>query len=172
MTKAIVETIGPFQLTGSMFDLSDAVPFDRPAVVVRTSFIDVKIGADVDGRLKLYGNVDDEATDADWLEHITECGYGTDDFDPQFAYESYPFAQVDEARGETASQKKAREKAEAVKTKADRDAAEAADRAKAREKAEAEAEAEKQKPNDTSGAAPKAGANADPVKPGGELQKG
>lgn len=93
MTKLIVETYGSYQLTGSTFDRSDAVPFDRPAVVVQNLFIQIRLDAhrDFGGALKNYGEVADIATDADWERHLTELGWeaGVEDFDFQAAFDAY-----------------------------------------------------------------------------------
>lgn len=69
--KMIVETTGPFQLSGSTMDGADVVPFNRPAVVQATSYIQMKAAA---GQVKvLHQEVPMEATDEGFLEHWKEC---------------------------------------------------------------------------------------------------
>ena len=67
--KKIVETIGPFQLMGSGAGEVDAVPFDRPAVVVATAYIQFKAAQ---GVLRIVADAPESATDADFAKFWDE----------------------------------------------------------------------------------------------------
>lgn len=82
MNKLIVETPDSTQLMGSLFSGEDRVPFDRPAVVVQTSYIELKLASRAVVKL---ADVPDSATDATWAEHLAEAGQE----DMAFAIDSY-----------------------------------------------------------------------------------
>lgn len=65
--KVIAETPSNFQLLGPRSDGSDSVAWDRPSVIEVTEFILV---AEAHKRLVRLAEVNDEATDADWAEHL------------------------------------------------------------------------------------------------------
>lgn len=82
MRKIIVETPDSTQLMGSLFSNEDRVPFDRPAVVIETTYIAIKLA---DRALTKLADVPDHADDASWAEHLAEVG--SDDM--ELAIESY-----------------------------------------------------------------------------------
>lgn len=139
MHKAIVETRGAFQLMGSLHTGEDRVPYDRPSVVLRTYYIDSKIGAKIDGGLKLLADeLPIEANDADWLETLEASRDDDGNYDVEAALAAYR-SELNVA-AETDEEKAAREQAEADETQR------LADEAKANNK-----------PNDTAQTAPKSG---------------
>jgi hypothetical protein len=91
--KKIVETIGPFQLMGSGAGEVDAVPFDRPAVVVATAYIQFKAAQ---GVLRIVADAPESATDADFAKFWEEC-----DRDKDLAVASF-LASFEEPDDETA----------------------------------------------------------------------
>jgi hypothetical protein len=125
MTKMIVETKGAYQLAGSMMDGSDRVPFDRPAVVAKSTYIELKIQSEVSGLAVHADDLPDTASDEDFAATLAEC-----DGDVEAAVEIY----LSELKGiedqkpkkENASDRKARLAAE---KKADEDKKAAADAA-------------------------------------------
>lgn len=108
--KMIVETTGPHMLMGSLMNGADAVPHDRPAVVLATTYIQLKAAA---GALKiLKQDLPDAAEDAEFAKYLAEA-----EGDVELAVESYisSIPSEDEApKPETAKQRKAREAAEAA----------------------------------------------------------
>lgn len=82
MRKIIVETPDNTQLMGSLFSGEDRVPFDRPAVVIETTYIALKLA---DRALVKLADVPDHADDVSWAEHLAEVGAE----DMELAIESY-----------------------------------------------------------------------------------
>lgn len=63
LMKLLVETTGSFQLLGPGF----LIPFDRPAVVAPSSFVQ---SHQTQSRLKVLGQVNDEATDTAFVDTL------------------------------------------------------------------------------------------------------
>ena len=131
MTKLIVETKGPYQLSGSLMDGSDRVPHDRPAVVTQTTYIELRIKSDVSGLRVLAEGLPDTATDAGFLDTLKEC-----EGDVELAVEAYVSevgadAGAEPEKKETAAERKKRL---AEEKKADEEKAAAAEADKKRGK--------------------------------------
>lgn len=82
MKKIIVETPDSTQLMGSLFSNEDRVPFDRPAVVIETTYIALKLA---DRAINKLADVPENANDVTWAEHLAEVG--SDDM--ELAIDSY-----------------------------------------------------------------------------------
>lgn len=133
MHKAIVETRGSYFLMGSLHSGEDRVPFERPAVVLRTYYIDSRVQAGAGYLRVLADELPPEANDTDWLEVLESTRAEDGSFDVEAALAAYLSELKVEA--ETDEDREARETAEA-------------------EEAERLAK-EKNKPNDTTNVAPK-----------------
>jgi hypothetical protein len=102
--KMIVETTGSFMLMGSAMNGADRVEFDRPCVVLATTYIQLKAAAGALNILKQ--GLPDSASDEDFAEYLASAKG-----DAALAIESYA-ASLDVGPDETAAEKRARVKAE------------------------------------------------------------